>query len=650
MALILVPILMFGFLAAIFLSDNYGMTWDDQGLWNYADHTIETYHEALQGHFIDDPGPGNLRYYGPAFLTFERLGENALISLFPQLDRLAIWHFAIFTIFLVGLASLYSIAAKLFPPHVAFSATLLFALQPLIWGHAFINGKDMPFLSFFLLSIALGIKMADVIPEIKRAKRPQKTLADTVREDWQHVNTRVSDWLIRIFAFLVILSLGLIFFPNWAESWIRGLIQYAAANPSSPLGALFQSLASNVAGVPLENYVQKTLTFFQLVNSGTVLLSWLLLFVYAVRIFSKTRKGIAASFGTIRLKASGAYWKTPVIWWAGLALALATATRVVAPFAAGLVIYYLLNKRGLPAILASIPYLLIAALGTYLLWPYLWYAPFARLWQSLTVMSNFPQPGIALFNGQIIPVGALPFFYLPELILIQITLPALLFIFVGLWLYARQKVSQDQKSLARMLLLWFGLPLAYGVLLTPSMYDNFRQYLFAIPPLFVLAGFSFQWLSNAIRNATGYWTAVIFICLFGIIAIVQLHPYEYIYYNELVGGVRGASTRFEMDYWATALTESTLQLNQLAPQNSRVVVWGQELIVRQAARGDLLVEGNRGGTYDPETGYDYAIINLGPTRPVDALYPDANIVAAVSRAGVPLAVVKQLHPEVGESE
>ena len=31
---------------------------------------------------------------------------------------------------------------------------------------------------------------------------------------------------------------------------------------------------------------------------------------------------------------------------------------------------------------------------------------------------------------------------------------------------------------------------------------------------------------------------------------VSYHPYEYIYFNELVGGGKGATGNFEVDYWA----------------------------------------------------------------------------------------------------
>jgi len=40
----------------------------------------------------------------------------------------------------------------------------------------------------------------------------------------------------------------------------------------------------------------------------------------------------------------------------------------------------------------------------------------------------------------------------------------------------------------------------------------------------------------------------------------KLHPYEYVYFNELVGGLPGAGRNFETDYWGTSYKEAALWL------------------------------------------------------------------------------------------
>ena len=55
----------------------------------------------------------------------------------------------------------YGLSKRFLTGPAALFATLLFATQPLIWGHAFISPKDIPFLSFFLLSLLSGLRLFD---------------------------------------------------------------------------------------------------------------------------------------------------------------------------------------------------------------------------------------------------------------------------------------------------------------------------------------------------------------------------------------------------------------------------------------------------------------------------------------------------------
>jgi len=43
---------------------------------------------------------------------------------------------------------------------------------------------------------------------------------------------------------------------------------------------------------------------------------------------------------------------------------------------------------------------------------------------------------------------------------------------------------------------------------------------------------------------------------------VRLHPYEYLYYNDLVGGLPGAARRNETDYWVNMMPEAVEQLEE----------------------------------------------------------------------------------------
>ena len=48
-----------------------------------------------------------------------------------------------------------------------------------------------------------------------------------------------------------------------------------------------------------------------------------------------------------------------------------------------------------------------------------------------------------------------------------------------------------------------------------------------------------------------------------LLLLARLHPYEYVAYNHLVGGPRGAYERYEGDYWSDSLREASLMLNRI---------------------------------------------------------------------------------------
>src|SRR2546430_12034356 len=47
-----------------------------------------------------------------------------------------------------------------------------------------------------------------------------------------------------------------------------------------------------------------------------------------------------------------------------------------------------------------------------------------------------------------------------------------------------------------------------------------------------------------------------------VVQLVRLFPYDYLYFNELVGGIQGANGKYEMDYWAKSLKEAVTWLKE----------------------------------------------------------------------------------------
>lgn len=620
------------------LAGDYGAAIDDASLFEYREHTMLIYREALQGHFSFSPGPDVLRYYGPAFLTTTALIQDLVLAIFPQVQELTIWHFLIFASFLAGLPALYYIARLLFNRNAAIAVVLLYATQPLLWGHGFINGKDIPFLSFFLLSVAAGLRLDSHVQRVvpKRVKD-----ARAAARSWSRLQPK---WSLALGAVSIASALQLVF-PNWPEGIVRSILNQAVADKNSIWGALFERLAAQAHTIPLESYVQKALLLAQTGAWALLAAGWAAVLVVGASQWPASRAFLLSWARAIPWRTARKHFTSPAIWAAGLSLAFAWAIRVMAPFAWLLAAIFLLARKGAGAIPALLVYGLIASLGVFVLWPFLWEAPVRNMWDSLVVMGNFPQQHMQLLNGRFYAANEVPFYAIPELIVLQFTLPFVALMLAGAALLARGWAKQ-KNALVGVLLLWVGLPLSYSALFTPTTYNNFRQWLFILPPLFILAGYALEALQRRVRKQPRlYWAALLLCLLPGLWSIASLHPYQYIYYNELVGGVRGASGRFELDYWATAMREAMQELNQLAPNGSRVVIWSASVETAQVfARPDLLVEREQGGTYDVETGYHYAIVQLGATRNTTTPYPNAPILIRVERDGIPLAIVKLLNP------
>lgn len=263
-----------------------------------------------------------------------------------------------------------------------------------------------------------------------------------------------------------------------------------------------------------------------------------------------------------------------VVWLliTGIFSGLTISIRILGPAAAGLVCFYvfMLNRPE--------RWIIVFGLGatsmvmTYLTWPFLWGNPFSIFFQVLKTMLAFPWIGTVRFAGHNYLAGELPHYYLPELIGIQFTLPLILLAITGTVLLIRRIISKSHGwGTGIILLTWFWVPLVTVMILQPNSYDNFRQYLFITPPLFTMAGVAvdvlFGWLKRPVLR---YLLAGILL-LPGVIAGIWLHPYEYVYYNALVGWTGSVERSYETDYWATSMCEAGVLVSQ-QPMRTNVVI------------------------------------------------------------------------------
>jgi hypothetical protein len=132
-----------------------------------------------------------------------------------------------------------------------------------------------------------------------------------------------------------------------------------------------------------------------------------------------------------------------------------------------------------------------------------------------------------------------------------------------------------------------------------------------------------------------------FAILPGLVGIISLHPYPYIYYNSFTGGTPGAFRQYEMDYWGTSFREVADYLNQNAPQGANVVVWGPPTTLWRYTREDIQIY-NALEDRQPVGAY-YALVSTRYDKDLE-IYPAAQTLYQVEKNGAILAVLRYIEP------
>ena len=588
----IIIILVLSLLIGILTLTHYGESWDDLSLQKYAGRSLEAYRTWPQQGVVQITAEG-LGNYGPSYVMAVALGTHLLSAITP-LSLPDIRHLFYFITYLAGIWAFYALGIRWLTRNAALGATLLFMTQPILWGHAFMNPKDIPFLAFFLLSLFFGFKMTDSIKPLSfdiLTPSAKKTLA-----------LLTALWLVSVFPLFI--------FTDAFHTALIGLVNAAHAGGTN----IISLIASDIQTATPEIYIQKYFILFIRVRVIYFLLfTSVLLYVYR------------------RLQPSVFPFLLSVFLPAAI-LGFTISIRILGPFAGLIVVFYALRTKGKQAIPALVIYSVIAIITMYLTWPYLWPDPIGNFWGSFKAMSAYPWTGLVLYNGIQYTSAALPYSYLLMLFGIQLTEPVWVLSIAGLvvavigW--------REKRTLIELTILWFIIPFIGFIILHSALYDNFRQIFFILPPVFWMAGVAFEKIKN-----TKWQITLVTLCLIpGILGIIRLHPYEYIYYNSFIGGVDGAQGRFELDYWGTSYREAAEYVNEIAPANSVIWVEGPSHLFELYAREDLKIyssnEAERADHYD----YVVATTRYNFDR---TSYPDAKIIYKIARGAAILTVIKQ---------
>jgi hypothetical protein len=230
--------------------------------------------------------------------------------------------------------------------------------------------------------------------------------------------------------------------------------------------------------------------------------------------------------------------------------------------------------RLLPAL---IPSAILAYATMALIWPWSVVNPLNPL-AAIEIFSHFfEKPWRELFDGMLIEPPDMPRSYVP--MLLGLKLPEIFLLLGGAGLLGalaaafRPGISPRFRAITFAVALAAVLPIAATVVARPAMYNGIRHFVFVLPPLAVAGGLAGAWIVNWIVNGTveraarfGPPALAVLAVIFAagvalpVIGMARLHPYEYASFNHIAGGVRGAQSRFMLDYWGLAFKQAAQQL------------------------------------------------------------------------------------------
>jgi len=302
------------------------------------------------------------------------------------------------------------------------------------------------------------------------------------------------------------------------------------------------------------------------------------------------------------------------------------------------IVYFLFSLRNKTRAIGTIllQLFVVFAISNFVMvvtWPYLGANYFHGFKALLTTAKSFQDwDCTVLFMGDYITRSTRPWYYLPVWIFITTPVSVLVF-FLSAGIFVKKNKRGNDVFVLLLLALVVNLVLYLG--LNPVIYNGLRHFLFLLPILVCLATISFVDFLITIKPSVGKNVLIILVCsnffMIGV-ALFKLHPYEYIYFNELVGGLSGAQDTFELDYWGAGYKESIEwfvdNLNDINPSvymcNMSIAADVYSYRAMRLSPHKYLV--------------DYTICDYERDKAKDL---DGNIVYSVTRGGVPLNIVRK---------
>jgi hypothetical protein len=197
-------------------------------------------------------------------------------------------------------------------------------------------------------------------------------------------------------------------------------------------------------------------------------------------------------------------------------------------------------------------------------WPWAALAPLNPV-RAIFDFAHFHYNISTLIFGKEYEMWDVPRWYIPAYLAIKLPLTVLagafLAMFAGIWVARRDGLLTTVRQRETAVLAFIAIfPVLCQVIGHGPAFTGMRHFIFVVPPLAALAGIGFDMLLAQFEAKGRLIGASAMACVAGafianVVTLYELHPYEYVFFNPLVG-MDNVSRRFDMDYWSNVIPEA----------------------------------------------------------------------------------------------
>jgi Dolichyl-phosphate-mannose-protein mannosyltransferase len=264
-------------------------------------------------------------------------------------------------------------------------------------------------------------------------------------------------------------------------------------------------------------------------------------------------------------------------------------------------------------------------------WPQFFFWSPAKLVNVFRLFMNYEVwQGYVQIHGEYFLFDKIPWYYL--LTYFGISMPLFLLALIGAGaVYGVVRRDPLIISFAVVCIVF----LTYQAVTGARVYNGYRHFLFLLPFTMLIAAYPIGRLLDShlpwvARIATIAVAAVGTVA--ATVSIYQLFPYQYSFYNMLVGGVPGADGRYYIDVWLSAEREALREIEEIADTNE---------VIRIHACGSRLnfADHPRFRRVELEDADYIVAVRRGHCTPQNLPLQDLRVIREVRRQGVLFAAI-----------